>query len=281
MSARFIVALLAAIGPLGCGGESASTPTAPQPPAPPAPPPPPIVASGENWSFRLDGFSGAPAHTITPGNNLIIIPTYGYVSPLVALEGAFNATAGSVSAVLQPFGRCFSWDTNRVRFSGTRSGNTLELESQADGDHQVVRITVTLSAGGDAAQGTYRITGGCAAGTTGPIDGRRVNLTGIWSGMLGAVTTVFEMQMEVAPDANGNFVVSGTARFSGTSCFPNATITRRGRGRVFFPDVAGGPHYMELIVEVWEDLSAMEVAFGLTQGDCPELAMGKGRLVRQ
>lgn len=281
MSARFIVALLAAIGPLGCGGGSSSTPIAPQPPAPPAPPPPPIVASGENWSFRLDGFSGAPAHTITPGNNLIIIPTYGYVSPLVALEGAFNATAGSVSAVLQPFGRCFSWDTTRVRFSGTRSGNTLELESQTDGDHQVVRITVTLSAGGDAAQGTYRITGGCAAGTTGPIDGRRVNLTGIWSGMLGAVTTVFEMQMEVAPDANGNFVVSGTARFSGTSCFPNATITRRGRGRVFFPDVAGGPHYMELIVEVWEDLSAMEVAFGLTQGDCPELAMGKGRLVRQ
>jgi hypothetical protein len=38
---------------------------------------------------------------------------------------------------------------------------------------------------------------------------------------------------------------------------------------------------MELIEEVWDDLSAMEVAFGLTQGACPELAGGKGRLVRQ
>jgi hypothetical protein len=96
---------------LGCGGSSPSTPTAPQPPPPPQPSPAPalpIAASGQNWSFRLDGFIGAPSRTISPGG-LIIIPTYGSSAPLVALEGAFNASPGSVSAVLQPFGRCFDW----------------------------------------------------------------------------------------------------------------------------------------------------------------------------
>ena len=38
---------------------------------------------------------------------------------------------------------------------------------------------------------------------------------------------------------------------------------------------------MELIAEVWDDLSAMKIAFALTQGTCPELAAGGGTLVRQ
>jgi hypothetical protein len=277
MKPRFLVALLATIAAAGCGGGSSSTPTAPGSPAPPAPPA--VVATGDNWSFRLDGFTGAPAHTISPGN-LTIVPTYGSTSPLVGLEGAFNADAGSVSAVLQPFGRCFDWDTNRVRFTGTRSGNTVELQSQANGG-QVVRITVTLSPDGSAAQGTYTISGGCSGSIAGSFSGRRVNLTGVWSGVLGGVPTVLDMQMAATPDADANFAVSGSARFSGSSCFADATITRRGRGRIIFPDVAGAQHRMELIAEVWEDLSAMEVTFGLTQGVCPELASGKGRLTRQ
>jgi hypothetical protein len=145
---------------------------------------------------------------------------------------------------------------------------------------QVVRISVTLSAGGDAAQGTYSITGGCGAGSSGPIDGRRINLTGIWSGMMGAIPARLDMLMADAPDADGNFGVSGTATFSGTTCFANAIITRRGRGRIVFPDVVGSSHQMELIAEVWEDLTAMEVAFALIQGTCPELAGGDATLVR-
>jgi hypothetical protein len=248
---------------------------------PPPLPSPPVtsVGSGQNWSFRLDGFVGAPSKSITPGG-LIILPTYGSSAPLVALEGAFNAAAGSVSAVLQPFGRCFDWDVNRVRFSGTRSGNTIGLESQPN-QNQVVKINVTLSASGDAAHGTYTITGGCGDSSSGPIDGRFVNLTGVWSGMMGSIPARLDMLMADAPDADGNFGVSGTATFSGTSCFPNAKITRRGRGRIVFPDIDGPPHHMELIAEVWENLTAMKVAFGLTQGTCPELADGDGTLVRQ
>ena len=276
MPARLVVVLLAAIGAPACGGSSPSTPTGPESPAPP---PTPIVASGQNWSFRLDGFIGAPARTISPGG-LTIVPTYGSNAPLVALEGAFNPSAGSVSAVLQPFGRCFDWDVNRVRFSGTRSGNTIEMESQPN-QAQVVRISVTVSASGDAAQGTYTITGGCGAGTSGSVTGRQVNLTGVWGGMMGNIPARLDMRMTDTPDADGNFGVSGTATFSGTSCFANAVITRRGRGRILFPDIDGPLHHMELIAEVWEDLTAMKVSFGLTQGTCPELASGSGTLVRQ
>jgi hypothetical protein len=284
MPVRFAVALAATIEALGCGGSSPRTPTAPEPPPasqpPPAPPAPvPIVASGQNWSFRLDGFMGAPSRTISPGG-LIIIPTYGSNAPLVALEGAFNASAGSLSAVLQPFGRCFDWDTNRVRFSGTRLGDMIQLESQPN-QAQVVRINITLSASGVAAQGTYSITGGCGGGSSGPIDGRQVNLTGVWSGMMGSIPARLDMLMADAPDTDGNFGVSGTATFSGTSCFANAVITRRGRGRIVFPDIVGPPHHMELIAEVWEDLTAMKVAYGLTEGTCPELTGGGATLVRQ
>ena len=276
MRAHFAVVLLAAIGAARCG-SSPSAPTSTPPP--PTAPPTSIVASGQNWSFRLDGFIGAPSKSISPGG-LNIFPMYGSMAPLVALEGAFNTSTGSVTAVLQPFGRCFDWDTNRVRFTGTRSGNTIALESVPN-QSQVVRINVTLSASGDAAQGTYGITGGCGAGASGPIDGRLVNLTGIWSGTMGSIAARLDMRMADAPDGDGNFPVSGTAAFSGTSCFPNAVITRRGRGRIIFPDIDGPPHHMELIAEVWEDLTAMKVSFALTQGTCPELASGDGTFIRQ
>jgi hypothetical protein len=38
---------------------------------------------------------------------------------------------------------------------------------------------------------------------------------------------------------------------------------------------------MELIAEVWDDLTAMKVAYALTDGTCPELADGDTTFVRQ
>ena len=277
MQARLVIAVLAAICGPACGGSSPSAPSGPD--LPPGPTPAPIVASGENWSLRLNDFTGAPANTISPGG-LIIIPTYGSSMPLLALEGAFNASAGSVSAVLQPFGRCFDWDTNRVRFTGTRSGNTVELEGQPN-QAQVVRITLTMSGSGDAAEGTYTISGGCANGNNGRITGRRVNLASVWTGMMGTIPVRLDMLMAPAPDPDGNFNVSGTAAFTGTPCFANAEITRRARGRIIFPDILSATHRMELIAEVWHDLSAMKVSWALTQGSCPELQGGDTTLVRQ
>jgi hypothetical protein len=98
---------------------------------------------------------------------------------------------------------------------------------------------------------------------------------------MGTIPTVFDLQMASTPDADGNYAVSGSARFSNTQCFANAVITRRGRGRVLFPDVVGETQRLELIAEVTEDLSTMHAIYVLVTGTCPELEFGDGLLVRQ
>lgn len=61
----------------------------------------------------------------------------------------------------------------------------------------------------------------------------------------------------------------------------NDVVTRRGRGRIIFPDLENPMYHLELVVELWEDLSTIQIAFALTAGACPDLVEGNGRLVRQ
>jgi hypothetical protein len=117
--------------------------------------------------------------------------------------------------------------------------------------------------------------------TTGPVVGRHVDLTGVWSGTMGQIPTVVDLTMATKADGEGNFPISGPVRFSDTQCFATATITRRGRGRVLFPDIVGETQRLELIAEVSEDLATMSITFVLVEGVCPELSFSAGRLVRQ
>lgn len=144
--------------------------------------------------------------------------------------------------------------TSPVAASGA---NALQLQSE---EHvgQVVRINATLSANGDSLQGTYSITGGCGAGAAGVVVGRRVNLTGVWTGTMAATPAILDLQMATAPDADANYVLSGTVRFSNTQCFVNAVVTRRARGRVMFPDIETPTQRLELIAEVSEDLTGRD-----------------------
>jgi len=197
-------------------------------------------------------------------------------APLAALEGAFDAAGEAITAYMQPFGSCLRGDTTRLSFSGTRSGSAIQMAGGG------VRITATMSADGQSLQGTYSITdGGCGLGTTGPVVGRHVDLTGVWSGTMGQIPTVVDLKMATKADAEGNFTISGPVKFSNTQCFATATITRRGRGRVLFPDIVGETQRLELIAEVSEDLATMNIEFVLVAGVCPELSFSSGRLVRQ
>jgi len=228
------------------------------------------VASGENWSFRFDGLTGVG---VTGG--------YGNTVPLGALEGSFDVAGSSVTAVMQPFGRCYSGDAVRIYFTGTRCGGEVMIQTQLAGGDLIV-ITATLSASRDTLQGTYSIAGGCGSGTRGTIAGQRVNLSGVWRGTLGRIPVTVDLVMATAPDADGpNYVVSGAVTFSDTQCFPTAVITRRGRGRVLFPDIVGPTQRLELIAEVDENLSTMLITSVLVSGTCPELQFNNGRLVRQ
>ena len=283
MSVRVVVVLAAAIVVGGCGESSPSSPT---PPVPESRPCAGTLSSTTNHrcvrpELELQaGWVHRRAFTDDQPRGINHCPD-------IRVQRASRGTRGSVQRLHGIGERCPSALRTVLRLGresrplhGYRSGNTIELESLAN-EAQVVKINVTLSASGGAAQGTYTITGGCAAGASGSIAGRQVNLTGVWTGLMGSIPARLNVLMADAPDTDGNFGVSGTATFSGTSCFPNAMITRRGRGRIVFPDIEGAPHRMELIAEVWDDLTAMKVAYALTDGTCPELADGDTTFVRQ
>ena len=209
-----------------------------------------------------------------------MIGTLGRGAVLTALEASFNASGDPITAVLTPFGQCFSPDSARARFTGTRSGNTILLESQPV-QGQVIRLEGTLSPAGDAFDGKYTIFGGCADGASAPIRGRPVNLAGVYVGVIGGLPVTLDLQVASSPDADGNYALSGTAKFSNTTCFADATITRRTRGRVMFPDIVSATHSMELFAELDGDYATMYVEYVVTVGRCPELSIGSGRLVRQ
>ena len=114
-----------------------------------------------------------------------------------------------------------------------------------------------------------------------PVVGRLVNLTGRWAGKLGAIATVIDMHMANTPDTSAGYELSGSVTFSNTQCFPNASITRRARGRWLFPDIVSGTQRLELLGTLSEDLSTISLEYVLVAGTCPELSFGSGSLVRQ
>jgi hypothetical protein len=259
----FWPAVVLVLALVACGGGSpggAATPTSPTPPAGPAPPPTePIIASGANWSVR---------------------PAGGTTGALTGLEGSFNTSGDTISAVLAPFGECFRPDSERLRFAGTRSGRAVAMRSQPL-NGQVIDLSGTLSAVGDALEGAYTVTGGCGHGRGQSVVGRSVNLAGVWAGTLGQVPTVIDLQMASTPDETAGYELSGKVTFSNTACFANATITRRARGRWLFPDIVSDTQRLELLGTVSDDLSTMNISYALVQGTCPELVFGNGRLVRR
>src|SRR5687768_13609621 len=127
----FAVGLTLFIG--ACGGTSpgpASNPVSPTPatqPSIPSPPPTliPVTPSGANWSFRPVGDAVA----------------------ITGLEGSFNISGETVTAVLAPYGggRCFRPDSDRALFTGTRSGRAIQLRSQPL-NGQVIDLSGNLSA---------------------------------------------------------------------------------------------------------------------------------------
>jgi hypothetical protein len=253
------VVLTGAVGACGGGSQGGSpTPTAPTGTPQPAPAPAPLTPSGQNWTFTVA------------------------VTRLAGFEGSFDLSGETVTAVLAPFGNagCFNGDADRASFSGRRSGRTVELQSQPL-NGQVIDLSGTLSAAGDVFEGTYSINGGCAHGDRGAARGHAVNLTGVWTGRLGNIPTVIDLRMSDTPDSSAGFTVSGPVRFSGTQCFPDATITRRVRGRLLFPDIVSGTQRLELLGVVSDDLSSMTIDYALASGSCPELNFGRGVLTRQ
>jgi len=251
--------LAGALSSCGGGSEGPSpVSTSPTAPTEPTQPLPTLTPSGPNWSFRTDG------------------------GVLNRLDGSFNASGDAVTGVLSPSGSpsCFQTDSDRALFTGTRAGRAIQMRSRPLRD-QVIDLSGTLSANGEAFEGAYTITGGCSGSATGAVAGRAINLTGVWSGKFGNLPAVVDMQMASTPDGSAGYQVSGTVKFSNTQCFANATITRRVRGRWLFPDIVSPTQRLELLGNVSDDLSTLNFNYVLVAGTCPELVDGVGSLVRQ
>jgi hypothetical protein len=256
---RLAFALVLAFTVATCGGDSpnrAPSPTSPTPADPAPTPSPPVTPSGANWSFRPKG------------------------GPLRALEGSFDPSGGPTTAVLAPFGTCFQPDSDRARFTGTRNGLAIELQSQPV-NAQVINLSGRLSPAGDMFEGAYSMTGSCSDGGQHSVTGRLVDLTGLWAGKLGTIPTVIDMHMASRPGESAGYALSGSVKFSNTQCFPNASITRVARGRFLFPDIVSGTQRLELIGQLSDDLATMFIDYALVAGTCPELEFGSGSLVRQ
>jgi len=224
------------------------------------------VASGASWSFRTPGNETSMAITGTGGNGAFI----------EALEGAFNPAGPTATAVLAPFGRCFNGASQRLRFSGTSTGPTLDLTS-LDVGGQVIRITGTLSDDGSRFSGTLSGSGGCSNGHTSAVVGQLVNLDAVWKNEQQTHT----IKIGSTPTDGGAFAIEGTAAIAGTACYPDATINGYARGRLLFQDITSGGRRLEYISEVSEDLTRMNYIYVLAEGQCPEAGMGGGQLIRQ
>jgi hypothetical protein len=115
-----------------------------------------------------------------------------------------------------------------VPISGNISGQTATVISAAIASQT---INASLSGSATSLTGTYSVTGtGCASGDKGNIAGVLVpSISGTWKGTFVSSTVANPTVTVTAPitegtaDANGLFVISGTATYAGSPCFASGT----------------------------------------------------------
>ncbi|MEO8727527.1 MAG: hypothetical protein ABI383_15555 [Acidobacteriaceae bacterium] len=126
--------------------------------------------------------------------------------------------------------QCFDPAANVAVSGSLGSGGKITINTAA-AQAQTFQITATVSADGSTiSNGTYKVTGGCAAGLTGSIAGFRVDpFTGSYSGTLTVADIVgnptgvqfaatADLTQAASADANGYFAVSGPVAIN-SACF--------------------------------------------------------------
>jgi len=186
----------------GCGGSSSGTT--------PVNPPQTYPTLSGNW-------------TVSATSNL--------TGATYLLGGSITDSGATVTATLQalpdesgclPTGQPIPF-TGSVTTSGAISLTSAVVASQ----------TISISGstlGSGLITGTYRIAGGCAAGDSGTIEALvEPSFTGTYTGTMqptsGTSVDVSATIVQAGPNADGEFGVTGTVEFSGSSCFTSGTIT--------------------------------------------------------
>jgi hypothetical protein len=139
-------------------------------------------------------------------------------------QGANQFTTAALQA--QTSG-CFT-DATTVPMTGQTSGSDVNLGSFAI-DGQTLSINVQTNAQGNQFSGSYSIAGGCAGGAKGTVIGTEyASLTGTFAGSITgsspAVTLSLLLSQYAEGIGSGSFPMTGSAAFSGISCFSQATL---------------------------------------------------------
>jgi hypothetical protein len=177
-----------------------------------------------NWLFTITATSGPAPFASVDGSisEESIINSSGQTTPMVA------------SLQISQPSTCFAGLT-LVPFNGTLSTTSLNLYSFAV-NGQYVNITATSNTAGTSITGNYTVSDGCANGYTGSLIGTRYSpLTGTYAGQFIGAPTTSSMSAPLTQSSNangdGSFPVTGTATFTGISCFTSGTLAS-GAGKV-------------------------------------------------
>lgn len=186
--------------------------------APPPAPAPKADVSGD-WELQFAAKS-----------NPLFTRAAGFFNQQPASSGGTQVTA-ALTGTAPGSGSCFAPEFN-LSLLGSISGLEVGLQSfQVDG--QTVSMAFSPDASGTSLSGTYQVTGGCAAGASGTVSGQKYQvLQGLYTGQVGGSAYPLNVALSLTEidqgTGDGRFLVSGSATFSGQSCFT--------RGALNFPD---------------------------------------------
>lgn len=122
---------------------------------------------------------------------------------------------------------CFE-DATTIPMYGTTTGMDVNLASFAI-EGQTLSVNVQANSGGNQFSGNYSIAGGCAGGVSGTVTGiEYASLSGTFAGSVTgsnpAVTLSLALTQDTEGTGLGTFPLSGSATFTGISCFSEGTL---------------------------------------------------------
>ena len=177
------------------------------------------------------GSTGGTAVNVTGNWQIQLTPTNS-PAPISSMAGYLHqqgqGTSQFLTAALQAqTSGCFA-DASTVPMYGGTSGSYVNLTSFAV-DNQTLSINVQANSGGNQFTGVYSIAGGCADGAKGTATGTEyAPLTGTYTGSVMGSSPAVQLSLSLSQTAEGtgigDFPVSGSATFSGISCFSQGTL---------------------------------------------------------
>ena len=216
--------------------------------------------------------------------------------PFTGLSGFVNELSGSTSsqsttASLMPGNAPCYANSQAIPLDGNIQGTKIFLVSFPI-DSQVLALYATQNQAGTSLTGTWSVTGGCADGAVGTLSGTLYQpLTGTYTGSFaGDPTKTLSLslaQYQLGTE-DGTFLISGTAKIQGFSCFSSGSMAPGGTAYVtgntaalVFATSDGNGAHLELIGQFDPAANGISVNSIQVTGDSCAGSYGGAILARQ